>query len=166
MSDTREALCQLSSKTQLARTQQLFLLFIFHIQQSLKCCVFAFGHLVSFFCGTCCLDWRSDNEEGSYRQELRCERRSPEKDAGGGQSSRTCPFFCKTNVCPHSFMTTDQRPVYSLYNVTSMSHAPVTVCITTVTCGLVSFSSAPPSAPLHRALLIASPSWGQYVSQH
>lgn len=138
-----------------------------NIQQPLRCPVFFFfavGPVVSFLCGTCCSDWRGGNEEGSYWQEIRCEGRGAEKDDRRGQSCWTHPFLCKTTICPYSL--TDRWPTY---NITSMSCELATcnrVWLAALTCGLASCSSAPPLGPHHPVLLIASPSWGQYVSQH
>lgn len=108
---------------------------------------FAPGLTVSFLCGTCCSDWRSHNEEGFYRQEFRCQGRDIEKDDRGGQSGRTHPFFCKPKIPASSLMATDQQPVYSLYNATSVStesfscHSDLRACVLQVCATLGTTSS-------------------------
>lgn len=77
------------------------------------------------------------------------------------------PFF----VGQQSLHTVSWPQINGQYNLCVMSlicetSACSRVWLAALTCGLVSCSSAPPLAPLHHALLIASPSWGQYVSQH
>lgn len=49
----------------------------------------------SFVSGACCSHRRSDDEEGSYRPQIRRQRGDAQEDGGGGQSCGTHPILCE-----------------------------------------------------------------------
>lgn len=68
-----------------------------------------------FLCGASWSDRRGKDEEGSYGQQVRRQRRDPEEHGGGGQESWTHPFLCRTI---HKHMHSNTREDTAEYTCT------------------------------------------------